>query len=52
VLYELEQMTSQEIAELEGIPRGTVASRLRKAREEFERIAKRHVGHAVREGAT
>ncbi len=52
VLYELEQMTSQEIAELEGIPRGTVASRLRKAREEFERIAKRHVGPHVREGAT
>ena len=51
VLYELEQMTSQEIAELAGIPRGTVASRLRKAREEFERIAKRHLVHGVREMA-
>jgi RNA polymerase sigma-70 factor (ECF subfamily) len=51
VLYELEQMTSQEIADLAGIPRGTVASRLRKAREEFERIAKRYVAHSVPEGA-
>ncbi len=50
VLYELEQMTSQEIADLAGIPRGTVASRLRKARDEFERIAKRYLGHAVAEG--
>lgn len=52
VLYELEQMTSQEIADLAGIPRGTVASRLRKAREEFERIAKRYVVHSVAEGAS
>lgn len=51
VLYELEQMTSQEIADLAGIPRGTVASRLRKAREEFERIAKRYVAHSALEGA-
>lgn len=49
VLYELEQMTSQEIADLAGIPRGTVASRLRKAREEFERLAKRHIVHGLRE---
>lgn len=51
VLYELEQMTSQEIADLAGIPRGTVASRLRKAREEFERIAKRYTAHNTLEGA-
>jgi RNA polymerase sigma-70 factor (ECF subfamily) len=37
VLYELEQTTIQEIARLLDIPQGTVASRLRRAREEFER---------------
>lgn len=50
VLYELEQMTSQEIADLAGIPRGTVASRLRKAREEFERLARRYVVQSGSEG--
>lgn len=35
VLYELEELTGQEIAEHLGIPVGTVSSRLRKAREEF-----------------
>lgn len=34
-LFELDQLTLTEIAELLGIPRGTVASRLRRAREEF-----------------
>ena len=36
VLYELEGLSSPEIAELLGIPVGTVASRLRRAREAFE----------------
>jgi RNA polymerase sigma-70 factor (ECF subfamily) len=36
VLYELEGMSSPEIGELLGIPVGTVASRLRRAREAFE----------------
>jgi RNA polymerase sigma-70 factor (ECF subfamily) len=36
VLFELEEMASPEIASLLGIPVGTVASRLRRAREEFE----------------
>ena len=36
VLYELEGMSSPEIAELLHIPIGTVASRLRRAREAFE----------------
>jgi RNA polymerase sigma-70 factor, ECF subfamily len=36
VLYELEGMSSPEIAELLTIPVGTVASRLRRARESFE----------------
>jgi len=35
VLYELEELTGQQIAEHLGIPVGTVASRLRKARDEF-----------------
>ena len=36
VLYELEGMSSPEIAELLNIPVGTVASRLRRGREAFE----------------
>src|SRR3954462_7909032 len=39
VLYELEGMSSPEIAELLTIPIGTVASRLRRAREAFEQAA-------------
>ena len=35
VLYELEELTTQQIAEHVGIPAGTVASRLRKARDDF-----------------
>ncbi|HEY3254091.1 MAG TPA: RNA polymerase sigma factor [Polyangiaceae bacterium] len=41
VLYELEGMSSPEIAELLRIPIGTVASRLRRAREAFELAAGR-----------
>ena len=47
VLYELEQLSTLEIAELLHLPRGTVASRLRRAREEFEKRAQR----ATRKGA-
>jgi len=39
VLYELEQMTMAEIAEKLEVPLGTVASRLRRARERFELLA-------------
>ena len=35
VLFELEEFSSLEIAALLGIPRGTAASRLRRAREDF-----------------
>jgi RNA polymerase sigma-70 factor (ECF subfamily) len=35
VLYEFEEMNMAEIAEVVGIPQGTVASRLRRARAEF-----------------
>lgn len=42
VLYELEEMPVQEIAGLLEIPTGTAASRLRRAREEFERLLARY----------
>lgn len=37
ILFELEEMPTQEIASLLELPSGTVASRLRRAREEFDR---------------
>jgi RNA polymerase sigma-70 factor, ECF subfamily len=41
VLFEFEQLTSHEIAALLELPRGTVASRLRRAREDFaKRLAR------------
>jgi RNA polymerase sigma-70 factor, ECF subfamily len=40
-LYEIDEMTMSEIAELLGLPPGTVASRLRRAREEFEQKVER-----------
>src|SRR6478609_4240225 len=39
VLFELEGMTTPEIAELVGVPLGTAASRLRRAREAFREAA-------------
>ena len=46
VLFELEGMTTSAIAEILAIPAGTVASRLRRAREDFAREAEglRHSG--------
>lgn len=41
VLFELEELPLTEIAELLDVPRGTVASRLRRAREEFQAEVKR-----------
>lgn len=38
-LYELEGFSSPEIAEIVGVPLGTVASRLRRARAKFKRAA-------------
>jgi RNA polymerase sigma-70 factor (ECF subfamily) len=41
VLFELEGLTVADIAETVGIPKGTAASRLRRAREEFSEALKR-----------
>jgi RNA polymerase sigma-70 factor (ECF subfamily) len=41
VLYEIEEMTLPEIAELISVPLGTVTSRLRRGREAFEARCKR-----------
>jgi RNA polymerase sigma-70 factor, ECF subfamily len=41
VLYELEELTMAEIAQTLALPPGTVASRLRRAREAFETLAAR-----------
>jgi RNA polymerase sigma-70 factor (ECF subfamily) len=49
VLFELEGLTAAAIAELLALPAGTVASRLRRAREEFQAATRRL--HA-REGRT
>src|SRR5262249_31622198 len=42
VMYELEGMTMQEISDVIGVPQGTVASRLRRARDEFRARLERH----------
>lgn len=50
VLYELEEMTVSEMASLLLLPRGTVASRLRRARAQFERVVKRMKARGDLEG--
>jgi RNA polymerase sigma-70 factor (ECF subfamily) len=42
ILFELEGLRSPEIAELVGIPLGTAASRLRRARERFAALVAEH----------
>ena len=51
VLHELEGLTMLEIAELLQVPPGTVASRLRRARAQFERAVSRYQASAARGGA-
>jgi RNA polymerase sigma-70 factor (ECF subfamily) len=41
VLFEIEELTTAQIAEALGLPQGTVASRLRRAREEFKAHVRR-----------
>ncbi|MGC4066998.1 MAG: sigma-70 family RNA polymerase sigma factor [Polyangiaceae bacterium] len=41
ILFELENLTLTEVAETLGIPRGTAASRLRRAREDFDASLRR-----------
>ena len=50
VLYELEGLTSPEIARLLEIPLGSVASRLRRAREQFRAAAARVLKSMQKEG--
>lgn len=46
VLFELEGLTSIEIAAMLSIPVGTVSSRLRRAREQFQNDVQRVIGRA------
>jgi RNA polymerase sigma-70 factor, ECF subfamily len=48
ILFELEGLTSPEISELVGVPVGTVASRLRRARDRFQQL----VAERIPPGAT
>jgi RNA polymerase sigma-70 factor (ECF subfamily) len=50
VLYEVEGLTSPEIADLLQIPLGSVASRLRRAREQFRAAAARVERSLQKEG--
>lgn len=52
VLAEIEGFSKQEMAEALGIPEGTVASRLRRARQDFARRARRSMIHERPKGAT
>lgn len=45
VLFEIEQLSTPEIAELVGVPLGTAASRLRRAREDFAARVSRAEAH-------
>lgn len=47
VLFELEEMPTAEIAVMLDVPGGTVASRLRRAREEFQKIVARRKARAA-----
>lgn len=42
VMYEMEEMTMNEIAQVLGLPIGTVGSRLRRARDDFKARFERH----------
>jgi RNA polymerase sigma-70 factor (ECF subfamily) len=52
MLFEVEELTMGEIAEALGIPPGTVASRLRRAREHFREEVRRMEARARHRGTT
>ncbi len=52
VLFELEEMTMAEIAALLALPTGTIASRLRRAREDFEAAVKRRQAQTTVRGTS
>lgn len=47
VMFEIDEMTCEEIAEVAGVPVGTVYSRLHAARKDFERAAQRRRARAA-----
>jgi len=49
VLRELEQLSYREIAEVAGIPVGTVMSRLSRARQRIQRTLSGHLEHGVKD---
>lgn len=51
VLFEIEDMTMKEIAEVTAVPQGTVASRVRRGRDLFREAAKRIRARTAREEA-
>jgi RNA polymerase sigma-70 factor, ECF subfamily len=50
MLFELEEMTTAEIASLLGVPAGTVSSRLHRAREHFDEQVREMQARLEREG--
>jgi RNA polymerase sigma-70 factor (ECF subfamily) len=50
VLFEMEDLTTMEIADLLELPMGTVASRLRRAREAFQEEIRRFKARSIRGG--
>lgn len=50
LMFEIEELSSEEIASLLGVPVGTVYSRLHNARKQFQEILSRHEARAFRGG--